>query len=367
MTIDDVRDDVATTAARFLRDSWPLRLEAPMSVPTRDELRDYWTAMLSLGWPWIIGSVEDANCLTTAPVVEGLFTEFGCHPTPAPVFDLVIATPVLYAMVGDHRDGLAPYMESEVMVLASLGEHHDPNGPTDPWQDAEIRNGRLHGAKSLVSFARHADAVAVTATTGGQPCIALVAAGSPGVVVDDIGSIDRLEQLGALRLDDAEATVLCEGQLAVDVWNQIECLSMLGVCAELLGVARTSATMSIEYANARTQFGRPIGSFQALKHLLADAWIDVYALESAVARAARIISETSDAAEARHTAKLVRVFADTVAANVRHTALQVHGGIGFTAENPLSWYFNRSVARAGTWGSPHLAVELGSQQLERRL
>jgi alkylation response protein AidB-like acyl-CoA dehydrogenase len=125
--------------------------------------------------------------------------------------------------------------------------------------------------------------------------------------------------------------------------------------------------LAIDYGTQRVQFGRPIASFQALKHLLAEAWIDVYASESAALAGAAQVA-TADEAGARRAADLALSFAVGASRRALEASLQAHGGIGFTLDYQLNWYFNRALSRSAMAGSPRQArLALGRATVEGQL
>jgi alkylation response protein AidB-like acyl-CoA dehydrogenase len=361
---DNVRDEIAQTAHRFLRARWPVTPSASLERPTTDKLRSFWRSLCELGWQWIIASKDKGACLTAAPLVEALFRELGGNPVPVPAVEMFVAVPVLYAEGGDQaRKALEPLLEGTAASIAILSEDDGGSLCMDPWAAIQIADGRATGSKTLVSFGRSVPAVIVTGHRNGTPCIALLDV-DEAAEIEDLDSVDRLEQPALLRFAGAPVTMLFEGKDALASMAVIETLSRLAVSAELLGASQTGADMTVAYAKDRMQFGRPIGSFQAIKHLIADSALELYGLESAVEHAARLIAARTTAGEAEKAATLVRAFASPAARKVLEMSLQVHGGIGFTAENPLSWYFNRGVSRWAAWGDPaELALAVGRAEV----
>jgi alkylation response protein AidB-like acyl-CoA dehydrogenase len=119
--------------------------------------------------------------------------------------------------------------------------------------------------------------------------------------------------------------------------------------AEAVGAAGTLLELAREYAGQRRQFDRPIGSFQALRHILADMYVQVESAWSSVLYAAASLDE-GDAAAAQ-TAAIAKAYAARATQEVAHAALQVFGGIAFTAEHPAHRYLRRIVVRGGSYGT----------------
>jgi alkylation response protein AidB-like acyl-CoA dehydrogenase len=132
----------------------------------------------------------------------------------------------------------------------------------------------------------------------------------------------------------------------------------VATAAQLLGLADRMVTMAAEYATGRVQFGRPIGSFQAVKHHLADARVALEFARPAVYRAAWSLATAQ--AERSHDASMAKALAADAATLAARTALQVHGAIGYTWECDLQLFMKRTWALSTAWGDPatHRALAL---------
>jgi len=124
---------------------------------------------------------------------------------------------------------------------------------------------------------------------------------------------------------------------------------VLGAAAQLIGLSRRMLEMTVEYVGSRTQFGVPVGSFQAVKHHLADALLQVEFAAPAVARAG--FSLATDSPERDRDVSLAKALASEAARRVARTAIQCHGAIGYTTEYDLHLYAKRAWALAADWGS----------------
>ncbi|HZN13871.1 MAG TPA: acyl-CoA dehydrogenase family protein [Acidimicrobiales bacterium] len=147
-------------------------------------------------------------------------------------------------------------------------------------------------------------------------------------------AMDRTREVGWLRdLDTAKGDVVCS---AADMLDR----AAVAFAAELLGVGARAMEMAVDYAKVREQFGHPIGSFQAVKHRCADMLVDVEGMRSAVYWAAWCVGAgDADASIAASTAK---AWCADASKRVLASALQVHGGIGFTWEHDLHLYLKRA-------------------------
>jgi alkylation response protein AidB-like acyl-CoA dehydrogenase len=179
-----------------------------------------------------------------------------------------------------------------------------------------------------------ADVLVVPAEHDGTP--ALFALGPDAARVAAEPAMDRTRAVGWLDLDGAPAVYL-GGALAVEA---VLDRAVAAVTAEMLGAAQQVLEMTVQYAKDRVQFGRPIGSFQAVKHRCADMLVDVEGMRSAVYYSGWAVGAADpDASAAASTAK---VWCSDAARRVMASALQVHGGIGFTWEHDLHLFVKRS-------------------------
>jgi alkylation response protein AidB-like acyl-CoA dehydrogenase len=173
--------------------------------------------------------------------------------------------------------------------------------------------------------------VVVVAAADGLFAVDLAATGNPAAEP----AMDQTRSLAWLTLDHTAATRLGDGS-AVDAFLD---RGALGACAEMLGGAARVLELATDYAKDRVQFGQPIGSFQAVKHRCADMLVDVEGMRSAVWHGAWCLSADDDPLVAASTAK---VWCADAAQRVMASALQVHGGIGFTWEHDLHLFMKRS-------------------------
>ncbi|HEX9776312.1 MAG TPA: acyl-CoA dehydrogenase family protein [Actinomycetota bacterium] len=202
---------------------------------------------------------------------------------------------------------------------------------------------RLSGIRRFVLDGADAEVVVVVAQLeDGMPALFLAepTARAP------LTTIDGTRALADLTFDDAPAERL--EHAGSNVLRRVEDRACVLLAAEMLGCAERALELSTEYAKQREQFGRPIGSFQAVKHRLADMLVDVESLRNAVSYAAWAIErEHPDAGLAAATAKAT---ASDATRRVTAGAIQVHGGIGFTWEHDAHLFFKRVKLAANAFG-----------------
>jgi len=195
------------------------------------------------------------------------------------------------------------------------------------------RDGRalLSGRSDPVLYGPSAS-VAIVATDNG-----LYAVGRDGNWHSEpVAAMDRTRELGRLVLDRTPGVFLGGPPAVARLLDR----AATGAAAEMLGASERVLEMTVDYARERVQFGRPIGSFQAVKHRLADALVDVEGMRSAVYYAAWCVA-TADP-DAALAASMAKAWCSDASRRVMASGLQVHGGIGFTWEHDMHLYLKRS-------------------------
>ncbi|WP_371749349.1 acyl-CoA/acyl-ACP dehydrogenase [Streptomyces sp. NBC_01283] len=261
--------------------------------------------------------------------------ELGRAVAPVPYLtSAVIATETLLGCESDAARELLGALASgrTVGVLAvPLG-----TAPGGVLPNVRTESGALHGSVSGVADAVAADVLLVPTGAG----IFAVDADDAGVTVTPQTSLDLTRPL---------ATVTFEGARARAVGPESETAVRRGLRAgagllasEQLGVADWCLTETVRYTKERHQFNRPVGSFQALKHRLAQLWLEVVSLRAAARNAADTLAAGSEDADVA--AALAQAYASPAVVHIAEEALQLHGGIGMTWEHPVHLYLKRAKA-----------------------
>ena len=215
--------------------------------------------------------------------------------------------------------------------------------------------GILSGESDFVIHADSADQLLVLARAGGTEELTLLvlSASSPGVSIEPHVMLDLTRPMSRVRFANVhigpEAVLGVGGAAAAPVARALD-LGRIALAAEALGGAERVLEMTTEYVKQRVQFGRPIGSFQALKHRLADMMIEVEAARSAAWYAACVADEAP--AELAEAAAIAKSYCCDAFFDCAANAIQLHGGVGFTWEHDVHLYFKRARATAMLLGSP---------------
>jgi alkylation response protein AidB-like acyl-CoA dehydrogenase len=207
---------------------------------------------------------------------------------------------------------------------------------------------RLTGAKMYVVDAQHADFLIVSALSSpGSTGLYVVEAHSPEVTITALSTLDMTRPQARVEFVSAPARLLTD---EASVIERVLATAAILLAAEQVGGAQRCLDMAVEYAKIRVQFGRPIGSFQAIKHKCADMLLDVESARSAAYYAASVLDDDSD--DPLVAAALAKAHCSAAYTRVAAENIQIHGGIGFTWEHPAHLYFKRAKTSEILFGDP---------------
>jgi acyl-CoA dehydrogenase len=279
--------------------------------------------------------------------------ELGRALTPSPFLaSAVLAASALLAT--DDEDakrellpGIAGGSTVATLAVAEPASSADGGGGATGWDPAAgrmraaLENGAwsLTGAKTLVPDGATADLVLVAARAGDELGLFAVDGGAAGLARTGLTTLDPTRRLARLELAATPARRLVSEDAAGALSHALD-QAAVALAAEQLGGLQRCLDMSVEYAKTRYQFGRAIGSFQAIKHLCADMHVSMELARSAVRYAAWAADEAPD--ELPVAASLARAAASEAFFEVAANTIQVHGGIGFTWEHDAHLYFRRA-------------------------
>jgi alkylation response protein AidB-like acyl-CoA dehydrogenase len=243
---------------------------------------------------------------------------------------------------GARRDLLPAIASGETIATLAFTED---DGSWDPGtiRLSAAKSGddwRLDGHKSFVLDGGSAGLILVLAVADGGLSLFAVEAGAPGLGRTVLPTLDQTRKLARLEFDGVPGRLIGSPGDAAAVIGRVLDVAAIALAAEQLGGAQRALDMAVEYSKVRHQFGRPIGSFQALKHRMADLLLEVESLRSAVIYAAAAVTDGS--AEVPVLASLVKAYASDTYFHAAAENIQIHGGIGFTWEHDAHLYFKRA-------------------------
>jgi alkylation response protein AidB-like acyl-CoA dehydrogenase len=215
--------------------------------------------------------------------------------------------------------------------------------------DAPTGVARLRGTVRGVADALPASVLLVPAD-GVPPALYLVDMAGPGVARAPVVSLDMTRQLCDLSFDDAPGTLIASGPAAEQAVEAALAAGAAILAAEQVGLAQRCLDMTLAYVKQRRQFARPVGSFQALKHRLADVWVEVSQARAASRYAAACLA--SGHPDTKVAVAMAKAYCSEVAVHAAQECVQMHGGIGFTWEHPAHLYLKRAKADSIAFGTP---------------
>ena len=237
------------------------------------------------------------------------------------------------------------------------------------WDEAGItataaRNGdtwAIDGHKMYVLDGHIASLVLVAARTAAGVSLFAVDGEAPGLTRTSLATMDQTRKQARLEFASTPATLIGTDGAGWSVLERVLDLAAVALAAEQVGGAQKCLEMSVEYAKVRVQFGRPIGSFQAIKHKCADMLLEVESSKSAAYYAGWCASELND--ELPSVASLAKAYCSEAYFHASAENIQIHGGIGFTWEHPAHLYFKRAKSSELLFGDPTYHRELLAQRI----
>jgi len=349
----------------FLRDTTARFLAQYASVDELRRLRDdatgfernYWRRGAELGWTsLLVAEAHGGGSVSGHGVVDLtlLAHEFGHAAAPGPF----VTTNLVAAALSDaaaHLDVLAELVAGTAIASWCASEP-PPAGPYDPPQCTVRVDGDdlvVSGTKRPVESAGVADHFLVTGRTGESVTQVLVPRDAGGITIEPLHTVDLTRRFATVRFDDvrvpATAAVGTVGGAAADVARQLQ-LALVIASAESVGAVQRGFDMTVEWSFDRYTFGRPLASYQALKHRFADmkSWLEAsHAVSDAAAGAVQ-----ARAPEAAELVSAAKAYVGQYGVELLHDCVQIHGGIGVTYEHDLHLVLRRAVLNQTLFGTP---------------
>jgi alkylation response protein AidB-like acyl-CoA dehydrogenase len=281
---------------------------------------------------------------------------------------VLAATALLAGEDEDARRELLPGIASGETIATLAFTEDDGSWDPSSIRMAAAKNGskgpgwRLDGHKSFVLDGHGAGLILTVASADIGSSLFAVDGAAAGLSRRVLPTLDQTRRLARLEFSDVPARLIGSPGTARGVLERTLDVAAIALAAEQLGGAQRALDMAVEYAKIRHQFGRPIGSFQAIKHRCADLLLEVESLRSAVSYAAAAVAAGST--EVPVLASLLKAYASEVYFHVAAENIQIHGGIGFTWEHDAHLYLKRAKASElflgdGSYHRERLAARIG--------
>ena len=371
--LDEQQEMLKNFARDFLEKECPESLVREMEEDEQGYSPDLWKKMADQGWMGLIIPEDQGGAGMTLCELVVLLEEFGRALVPGPFISTVVlgAVPIMEAGTDEQKAQYLPKIAAgETIMTMALTE------PSAKWTADGVtleakKDGSdyvLNGTKLFVPDAHVTDYMVVVARTGGS--------GEDGVtlfIVDSKSDGIKFEQLKTIAADKQcevvfdnvkvpAANVLGSEGKGWEIVEKVSKIATVAACAYLVGLSQMDFDTTLNYAKERVQFGRPIGSFQAIQHKLADAIIDVDGSRFITYKAAWSLTEGEDDADLM--ISMAKAWASDASRRVVAHGQQIHGGIGFTKEYKIQLYFRRQKWMELMWGDADFHREKVAQLME---
>jgi alkylation response protein AidB-like acyl-CoA dehydrogenase len=352
----DEQELLRETARKFLDAECDSRfVRARMAEPAAVTV-DFWRKLAEQGWLGIVYSEADGGSGLGLVDLVVLMEEMGRRVMPGPFFSTVLLGGAAIAEAG------SPAQRREWLPRIADGNAKAALAWTEPalrWDAAGIAMAAreagggftLAGRKLFVGDAHLADILVVAARTRDGSTMEdgislfLVPKDTPGLSVALLPTIDETRKLCEVSFENAKlpaAALLGEKHDGWAPLSRVVARASVALCAEMCGGARQVLDMTVDYAKLRVAFGKPIGSYQGVKHQAADMLVAIENAKSLTYYAAWAVDRQLD--EAALAVAMAKAAASDMARRVAGTGIQLHGGIGMTWEHDLQLYFKRAKA-----------------------
>ena len=334
--------------------------------------RALWGRMAELGWVGLTIPEEHGGTGLDLVTLIVLLEELGRSLFPSPLISSVLAARAIELAGSDEQcarwlPGLADGTAIGSFAYLEDSDRHDLEGITLLGK----RDGNvtlLTGTKQLVADTATADLYVVAYRSGPVPdaiSLAVIKAGAQGLGADHFPTMDATKRLGRLTFDavalDADARLGEEGA-AGPIVEQLLLAGALLVTAEAVGAAEGALAATTQFAQERVQFGKPIGQYQGVKHPLADAYVDIESIKSLVYYAAWALDEAAE--DASRAVSRAKAYASEAFPRIGIEGVQLHGGVGYTAEYDIQLYLKRAKwVRAAFGDADHHYEKLAAESL----
>ncbi|MFC5181519.1 acyl-CoA dehydrogenase family protein [Actinomadura harenae] len=338
--------ELAATVRSFVAGRVPMARVREIAGSDEPYDRTAWTRLSSeLGLAGLAVPEEHGGSGAGFGEVAAVLEELGAALAPVPYLSVAVAASLLVSL--DAKDLLPGVASGEVVAVVARSD-----GPLPAGRIADRGAWVLEGVVERVPDGPSAGLLLVVASTGeGRRGVFAVEAGAPGLAVMPLTWFDTTRPMARVELGGVPARLLGESDSGAAIDRAADVASVL-LAAEQLGGLRRCLDVIVEYAKLRVQFGRFVGSFQAVKHKLADMHCVLEQAESVVRYAVWAADEAPD--ELPEAAAFAASYLGRAYFQVARDHLLLHGGIGFTWEHDAHLYYKRAKADEVMFGAPRV-------------
>jgi alkylation response protein AidB-like acyl-CoA dehydrogenase len=350
-----------STTRQFLHDTAPLSVVRSWTDLDSGYDADWWKRGANLGWTSLLVSEENGGGSVSGNGIGDLAIiaeEMGALVSPGPLspVNIVAQTVSLDAppeMAGEVLPGLLTGEQSAAWCLAEPGREVAAPGAVELIARSDGGDVVLSGTKSPVEAGAGAEWFLVTARSSEGMMQCLLASDAPGVEVTQLSGLDLTRRFATVQFHEVHvpsSAILHSGQRAeVAIERQLRTALILQ-CAETVGASSRVFEFTVEYAFDRFSFGRPLASYQALKHRFADMKMWIESAQAITSEATLSVGAESD--DAGETVRIAKAYVGDRCPELIQDCIQLHGGIGVTWDHDLHLYLRRVVVHRQTYGDP---------------
>jgi alkylation response protein AidB-like acyl-CoA dehydrogenase len=341
--LTDDQLSIKRTARELLASRYRPETVRNLATDERGFTDQQWEELAQLGWPGVIVPEADGGLGLGAVELVVIQEEIGYALAPTPLLSSLSAALLLVASGSEEQRSTWLPQLAAGQIRGTIATWEERSGPAPDRSELEPIDGHITGRKIAVPDAASAHIVLVAGADGRH---FLVQANGPGLTIDQQRSLDPTRKLYTVAFDRAPADELAGfGRERI---THAYATIVTALAAENVGVAQRAMEMAVAYAKDRKQFGRPIGSYQAVSHRCAQMLLEVEGARSLCYWAGWALDH--DPAVAVRAASMAKAYASDAGFRVAASALQVHGGIGFTWEHDLHFFLKRATANGHAFG-----------------
>jgi alkylation response protein AidB-like acyl-CoA dehydrogenase len=343
----DTEDALRDSVRHLLTDRCPLDAVAALYDPAPPDFSGVWKELAGdLGLAALLVPEQLGGAGAGAREVAVVMEEIGRAVAPVPFLSSAVLATVALLRAGE-TETLAALASGAVTAALVVPLS---TAPSDPVTGVSIGTNGLTGRVSSVAGANAADVLVVPVAGPDGLELHTVSRAAGGVDVSPVLALDMTRPIADVQFSGTPSSRVDTGSAHAAVAAALETGAAL-LASEQLGVAQWCFDTTLDYVRQRKQFGRAIGSYQTIKHRLADLWLEV----GSAAAAARYAADTSARCDEDATvaAAIAQAYCSDVAVHVAEECVQLHGGIGMTWEYPAHLYLKRAKSDQLAFGTPY--------------
>ena len=359
--LEFIQNDIKENSTKLLKENIDL-LDTIQKVDENCRIDEkIWKLVLEQGWLGLDVPESDGGLGFSLTDTSILSEALGYYMPIVPVFSSGV---VFKNLILNSNDEIKNSILPEIITGDKIGtfaiyENDKYSIDHDNLHTNLVKNSEgyvLNGTKKYVMFGDVSDYFAILAKYNDSFKMILLSKGSEGLDIKETTSLDQTRPMCELSMSDIkieEHHIMIESSDTLDVWEKVKNIALSFLAMEQVGGSQACLDMSTTYAKERIQFGRPIGSFQAIQHICANMLLQLESAKSVAYSAVR--TDLSDGLEMEMSSLIAKSYCSEVFNKLAGDNIQVHGGIGFTWEHPAHLYFKKAKSDSLLLGTPKLA------------